>query len=298
MRAKIQSMKILFITRLFDPHLGGVEKHVYEVSKVLTTKGHKVRVISEADIKYPHTKFVGLVSIWVWLFKNRKLIETADVVHCHDVFIWYLPFVLLYPRKKILVTFHGWREIVPIPKKDTLLNWLAVKLAKKTIAIGSYVNRIYKIDCDLVVYGSSDIHNYREPKDKKRIVYIGRLEENTGILIFLKWLKKNPGYKVDFCGDGDKRSECEKYGTVHGFTDPNPFYKVSKTVVPGGYLSALEALNSGCDIKLFWNNKLKEDYWKMSPFWKLKGDKLRKWAREQTWKKLTNEYLNLYNSIK
>lgn len=132
----------------------------------------------------------------------------------------------------------------------------------------------------------------------KKIIFVGRLDKDTGLLQFLGWLDKNKNYSVDFCGDGPLRSECEKYGKVHGFTNPDPFYKKAQVCVPGGYLAALEALSYNCKLKLFWNNKLKEDYWKMSPFYKLKGDKLKKWAREQTWEKLANDYLDLYNSSK
>lgn len=130
-----------------------------------------------------------------------------------------------------------------------------------------------------------------------KIIFVGRLAGDTGIRNFLMWCEKNKKYKVDFCGDGPLRSECEKYGTVHGFTDPISFLKKAKYCVPGGYLAALEGLGYGCELKLFWNNKLKEDYWKMSPFYKLKGKALRDWAKEQTWEKVANEYLDMYNNI-
>ena len=63
-------------------------------------------------------------------------------------------------------------------------------------------------------------------------------------------------------------------------------------------MAALEALSYGCKLKLFWNNKVKEDYWKMSPFYQLKGEKLKSWAKKQTWDKLADEYLDLYNYAK
>lgn len=291
-------MRITFICHHSHPHIGGVEKHVGNIRKLLQNNGNKVNIISETDIKYPHIKFFGLIYIWIWLFKNRKLIKEVDVIHCHDVFIWYLPFRFIYPRKKIITTIHGFEWDKPFTKQSLFQKKLAIRLSSKSVGIGKFLEKYLNVKFDLVSYGASDIHDYKNPKDKKRIAYIGRLEENTGLLKFLKWLDKNPGYKVDFCGDGPLREECKKYGTIHGFCDPNPFHKVCKTVAPGGYLAALEALNSGCDIKLFWNNKLKEDYWKMSPFHELKGDKLKKWARAQTWEKLANEYFDLYNSIK
>ena len=118
-------MKILFFSRLFYPHIGGVEKHVLEISRLLIKKGHKVCIITEKyennlksqeviegidvyriDIKNKSKK----LSVWSWLFKNVNLIKDADVVHCHDVFFWYLPFRFLFPFKKVYTTFHGYES--------------------------------------------------------------------------------------------------------------------------------------------------------------------------------------------
>lgn len=287
-------MKILLLTRRAWPKVGGVEKHIGEIKKVFEKKGHRVKVISEADIKYPRTKFLGLLFIWKWLFEHKKLIREADVIHVHDVFIWYLPFKFLYPHKMLITTVHGLEWDNPLRQNSIFQKQLAIKLSDKTIGIGHFLEKYIGRKFDLISYGAADLHNYKITKNKKAIVFVGRLEENTGLVKFLEWLKRNSGYKVDFCGDGNLRNECERYGEVHGFCNPNSFYEKVKLVIPGGYLAALEALNSGCDIKLFWNNKVKENYWKMSPFYKFKGEKLRKWAREQTWEKLADKYLKLY----
>jgi hypothetical protein len=50
-----------------------------------------------------------------------------------------------------------------------------------------------------------------------------------------------------------------------------------------------------CRLKLFWNNKIKEAYWKMSPFVR---KAVKEWAKKQIWDKLVNEYLDLYNNAK
>ncbi len=276
--------------------MGGVENHVHEICESLKTKRCGVTVVSQADIKYLNIKYIGLISIWIWLFENRDLIKDADIVHCQDVFIWYLPFVFLYPNKRLFLTIHGWEEDKPFSPISLFQKRLAVKLSTKTIGIGAFLQKYLKVKFDLISYGAARQNNKIFKKNKNKIVYVGRLEKNTGLLQFLDWLNNNPKYKVDFCGDGPCRSECEKYGTVHGFTAPDPFYKKAKYAVPGGYLAALEALSYGCELKLFWNNNVKEDYWKMSPFYKLKGKKLKEWAKKQTWEKLADEYIELYNS--
>jgi glycosyltransferase involved in cell wall biosynthesis len=286
-------MRLLFLTRLYLPHIGGVEKHVAEVAKILEKRGHKVKIISETDIEYPHVKFLGLFFIWFWFFRNRRLIEKADIVHCHDVFIWYLPFRFLYPQKPVFITIHGLEWDNPLRKISIWQKRVAVKLSNGSVGVGNFLEKYLNVKFDLITYAGANLVK-SNIKDNRKIVYVGRLEENTGLLNFLSWLK-NKSYKVDFCGDGPLRKECEKYGNVHGFTNPTPYYKKAKYCVPGGYLAALEALNAGCLLKLFWSDKVKENYWKMSPF--VKKD-VKEWARKQTWDKLANEYLDLYNNAK
>jgi len=311
-------MKILFITRLFYPHVGGVEKHVYELGKDLTVKGENVTILTEKYDKklkdfetihgmevvrfsYPHIRFLGLIFIWLQIFRRQKLIKEADIIHIHDVFIWYLPFHILFPNKKVFSTFHGWEQKLPIPMLNIIQRKLASKLSMGTISVGKYVEKYYGIKANKIIYGAADkVLNIKMivQKEKFNVVFVGRLSKDTGLLSFLDWLDQNKKYNVDFCGGGPFQKKCEKYGTVHGFTDPAPYYKKAEYCVPGGYLAALEALSYGCKLKLFWNNKVKEDYWKMSPFYKLKGESLKKWAKKQTWDKLADEYLDLYNHTK
>jgi len=291
-------MKILFITRKKWPHIGGVEKHIRKTTEILQKRGYRVTTISDTDIKYPQIKLIGIIYIWYWFFRNRKVIKITDVVHIHDVFIWYFPFCLLYPKKVVVTTIHGLEFNPDLSKVSFYQKRLAVMLSNRTIGIGKFLENYLHVSFNKISYGAADYHKNTTKKDPRKIVYVGRLQKNTGLLKFLNWLDKNKNYKVDFCGDGELRNECKKYGVVHGFTDPEPFLKTAKFCVPVGYLAALEALNAGCLLKLYWNNKIREDYWKMSPFYKLKGAKLNEWAKKQTWEKLANEYINLYNSIK
>ena len=104
---------------------------------------------------------------------------------------------------------------------------------------------------------------------------------------FLQELKVNSQkLKVDFVGDGSLRTECEKYGTVHGFCDPTPFYKKAKNCVPSGYLTYLEAKSYGCKIKTFYSTKLKKEYW--SEILRLK--------RFDTWEDIADTYIKLWKS--
>ena len=301
-------MKILFISRLYHPHLGGVEKHVREVSKELIKKGHRLTVLTEkydrnlkneetvdkvkiVRFSYPQIKLFGLLSIWKYIFQNRKIIVNADIVHCHDVFIWYLPFRLLYPKKKVYVTFHGWEGIWPIPWKNIMIRRLSAKLSKGLITVAKGTAKHYGIKSDKIIYGAtSKISNidYRNKKDKHKIVFVGRLNKDNGILSFFEWLRKHKKYNVDFVGDGDLKDQCKKYGVVHGYTDSTPFMKEAAICVPGGYLSFIEAKKYGCKIITFPTTKIMKGFW----------SEIEKVKKFPTWEELADEYLDLYNHFK
>ena len=40
-------MTVVFFSRLFYPHIGGVEKHALEIGKILLKNNHKVVVFTE-----------------------------------------------------------------------------------------------------------------------------------------------------------------------------------------------------------------------------------------------------------
>ena len=310
-------MRILFLTRLFWPHLGGVEKHVEGLSLSLRKKKHRVTILTEKFDKnlketefvngvkivrfsYPKIKYLGILYIWFWFFKNRKLIEKSDIVHCHDVFIWYLPFRFLFPRKPVYITFHGWEGVYPIPWKSILLKRVAVILSKGNICVGKYLKKYFGIKSTSVTFGAVDTAlSSKAVKDKSLTVYVGRLEKDTGLMVFLKRLKKIGEAKVVFCGDGSLRKECENYGEVLGFVDPRPYLAKASVCFPSGYLSALEAMVNKCEIELAWDNPLKKDYWTMTPFYEWIQNKDRSsaynWVIGETWEKLADSYLKLWS---
>ncbi|EKE06133.1 MAG: glycosyl transferase, group 1 family protein [uncultured bacterium] len=246
-------MNILFIAKYKLPHIGGVEKHLRMINEELKKKNYKITTISEEDIKPPHIKYFGLLYIWFWLFKNRELIARSNLVHIHDVFIWYLPFRLLFPFKKVYITFHGWEGKWPIPLWNIINKRVANLLCNGSIAVGKYIEKYYDIKPSFVVYGGAEFDEahgikYLKGKTKNSLVFLGRQDADTGINEFKEWLKIHGKHlTVKFVSN-----------------DPNPekYLKTAEYCVPSGYLSYLESLNYGCKILTFANNPLKIDYWK------------------------------------
>lgn len=331
-------MNILFITRFYYPHLGGVEKHVGGVSNYLIKKGDKVTIVTEKygeelksheetngitiiRLRYPKIKFLGLILIWLYLFKNLRLIKSADIIHCHDVFIWYLPFRFLYPKKPVFTTFHGWEGIYPIPFKNILIKKLSAKLSWGNICVGKYIEKFYGIKANSIAYGAVSLprkSNFK--KIPKSLVYVGRLEKDTDFDKSLQVIKLLKGWRIDFCGNGKFAKECSKYGTVHGWSDPTAYYAKAKFSFALGYLSILEGLINKCIVIAFASNFPRLTYLREFPFAKLlivkspqeaikrinyylDNPEISKalinegyeWAKKNSWKKLTNQYLDLWN---
>lgn len=330
-------MKILFLVRLYYPHVGGVEKHVASLSSRLSSRGHKVTVLTTKyksslasrekidgvkiiRFTQPNIKFIGLVYTWLWLLKNVSLINKSDLIHCHDIFIWYLPFRFLFPKKPVFTTFHGRWGKYPIPKIDIFQKRIGAKLSTKIMCIGDYIPKNYGIKADIVSYGATDIPKRTYKKDEDLVIYVGRLDKDIALQPIFKVFDKIDGKRIEFCGDGELMAECMQYGKVHGFSDPRPFYQRAKYCFASGYLTIIEALVHKCLVFIAYNHPLHKDYYQLAPFsefivyssdpneifkkfifYSENPDKTQKqikrgyeWAKSQTWSKLTGQYLQLW----
>jgi len=215
-------MKALIITESYLPNLGGVEKHIAGIKPYLEKAGFEFNVISKREIfeNKKLKKIFGLLQIWWAIAKQIKLIKQADVIFIHDVFIYYLPFRIIFPKKKVITTFHGWEKIYPIPAKNIFYKQLAQNLSNKTISIGNYINKYYRLKNkdNYLSYGAINLPSTQidlAQKEKNSFTYVGRLEKDTGLSIFLEFLdilsNKKIIFSVKFCGDGPMRSDCLKY---------------------------------------------------------------------------------------
>ncbi|MEJ2348125.1 MAG: hypothetical protein P8Y17_02945, partial [Patescibacteria group bacterium] len=269
---------------------------------------------------YPKRKFLGLFYIWIWFFKNILLLKDADIVHIHDVFIWYLPFCFIFPFKPVYITFHGWEGVYPIPFKNILYKKIAAKLARGNICVGSYISTRYHIDADFVVYGAVKNFPKKIKKEDRKIVYVGRLEKDNGLPLLLKVFSRLKNFRIDFCGDGSLAKECLKYGKVHGFVNAKPFLSKAKFCFAGGYLSILEAFSQKSLVVTAYENSFREEYLRETPFakWMIIGNsenellnkieiyardnekagfvitRAYNWVKKRTWKELAKVYLTLW----
>ena len=158
-------MRILFLARLYWPHVGGVEKHVEKITDVLSKKYQIIIVCEKHDPKLPDYEKnrgveiyrigkTGKWNIWKWWLKHLHLIDNADIIHIHDVFFWFLPFRLPYFYKKVYITFHGYEGADPPTSIQVLWHRVGTKLTRGNICIGDFHKKWYQVKPDFVSYGA------------------------------------------------------------------------------------------------------------------------------------------------
>ncbi|PIP74306.1 MAG: hypothetical protein CO135_02520 [Candidatus Levybacteria bacterium CG_4_9_14_3_um_filter_35_16] len=361
-------MTILFFARLFYPHIGGVEKHVLEISKRFVKQSHKVTVIteqlSESHSAYKQSKSLSArhmgeidgvkiirinagkndwfkkFRIWKRLWKKRAYIKDADIVHCHDVFFWYLPFRFLYPTKKIFTTFHGYEGNKIPGKKAIAMHKISEVLSNGNICVGNFYKKWYGTKPTFVTYGAVDFKNIEKYKTEKKnnrnlnnkIIFFGRLENETGIMKYLEALKilkkKGIDLGLDIYGEGSLAEAVNKYKKENNLRiRTNEFILNIESVLNNyeyvfcsRYLSMLESMAFSKPVFAEYENPIKKDYLQMTPFSKyisiskdaaqivenlenyLSGKKIAdtqkayEWVKAYTWENMVNMYLRLWQS--
>ena len=321
-------MTIVFLTRYFWPRVGGVERHVESVGQELVKLGHQITVITlKHEVKlansqrYRGLKIIRLPysnskwGIWRNLWQNRQILKAADVIHCHDVFFWYLPFRFFWPKKPVFTTFHGWEGVYPIPKKNILAHRLAEKLSRGNICIGDYLPIHYGTKADFISYGAVTLsYSDRAMKVLQEIIFIGRLEKENAIeeyLAAIKLIRQKYHLPVTFVGDGQYRRQAARLGRVTGMvTNIKPYLNRPAAILASSYLTIWEALAYNRPVFSLYQNQLKKDYLEKFPaagsinisgsaeelVGQLKEPKKIK-VILPTWKQVVRQYLDLWKIL-
>jgi glycosyltransferase involved in cell wall biosynthesis len=340
-------MNILFFSRLFCPHIGGVEKHVMEISRILIKNGHKVTVVTQQHAKDLKIKenIEGIETlripdlkegrmkkfqIWKWLLVNKKLIKDADIVHCHDVYFWYLPFRFMFPFKKIFTTFHGY-ESYPLRFGSIIVHKISEKLSMGNICVGDFMKKWYLTKPTYVTYGGVEIANsnlqIQNKVKRESAVFVGRLDEQTGILTYAEAVeiikKKIPGFDFLVIGGGDLKEQINRnIKILNPIDNASKYFKSYNFAFVSRYLSIMEAMEAKRLVFAVYENPLKEDYLRMAPFAKYivifnspselvskityyldnvkAADRMVKnaysWVKKYTWQRVANIYLDLWKA--
>lgn len=290
--------RILFLTRLYLPHIGGVETHIHHLSQRLLGE-YEITVIAERDsstelkeqilegvrvyrITLPKNQ-TNKFTIWKWVFSHISLFLQSDIIHIHDVFFWILPLypVLKLTGKKIYITFHGYEGTQNPTSKQKFWHQLAALLCDGNICIGGFHQQWYGVKPTLVSFGA--VQPFAKQKNKRKLenqikfLYVGRLSADTGILSYLQALKElKPTYNLtlDVYGDGPQREAAETYVKheklsvhFHGFIPSQDIpWQTYDVAFVSRYLAILESFLVGLPVVAQYNVEIKRDYLCLSPF--------------------------------
>jgi len=347
-------MKVVFLVRRYLPSVGGVERHVEFVAKALRelrtdidltiiTEQHDASLALHEVAEGVHVYRVPVTSsantkaeIWGWLDEHFELLSSADVIHVHDVFFWLFP-SLLSLNSKVCMTFHGYEPPGPPNWKQRAWHQLAELYSEKNICVGGFHQKWYGVDPSITTFGAVTVNEQRlrskktktPSTKKKKLLFVGRLESDTGIWSYLESLarlqKVNAQFQVqlDVIGDGPLRTQLESYVKHSGlpvqFLGPKAvntqLYQQYDCSLVSGYLTILESLAAGVPVISTYSTALKQDYLCDTPFAKwitvaapgveldeaiLRSHTLAPeataWARQQTWQKLAAQYLHVWEA--
>lgn len=165
-------MKVVFLTRRYYPHVGGVEKHISRITRELISRGWNVEIITEnhdqdapkyttSNVENARVHYLTFgpdgwfkkFRIWRSMISRKDLFEDADIIHIHDIVFWYLPLLLLV-RKPIYATFHGDEKVYPIAKSAIFIRRLSEFVSKRSIDVGAYLAKWYGTRPDTTIHGA------------------------------------------------------------------------------------------------------------------------------------------------
>lgn len=333
-------MNILFLARRFYPQIGGVEKHLIKISTILIAQGHTVTIITEKIGNEPEFEKVQKIAtyrisvgkenrtkkvrVWKEMLRLQHLVAKADVVHCHDVFFWYLPLRFLYPRKPVYTTFHGY-ESYPITKKAISVRKLSEKLSWGNICVGDFIEKWYQTNATVISYGGVDLPKKTLPiPNPQSALFYGRLDDQTGIKTYAKaieiMIKTHPKFDFLIIGNGEYKDKLHTF-TVKPFqSEPEKYFAGYRFAFLSRYLSILEAFAAKRLVFAVYDNPIKEDYLKMAPYAKfmiIENDPIKLaikvsyylnhpkeeeklvnqayiWVKDRTWENVVTTYLQLW----
>lgn len=279
--------KVVFLSRLYAPHIGGVEHHIRQLSRELYTRNYDVTVITEQYdaalslheelddhhiIRIPRRYLQSKFGIWMWMFLHLSVFFHADFVHAHDVFWWYIPVRCILFWKSVYTTFHGYEGVEPPTQKAVRSRKVSEFLSWGTICVGSWMRMWYHAKPMFVMYGAADAQP-QKPVQSRTAVFIGRLSYDTGVLEYVRAVLALKGkITLTIYGEGELLSSLQKmirdipYITYKGVTqEPLKVLAEARFAFVSRYLGMIEAMQTGRYVCAHWNNEIKKDYLQSFP---------------------------------
>jgi len=270
-------MRVLMVAERYRPAIGGVEKHIEHVVDILNSRGLHVTILAGASspllpciesseqcmiLRVPQGWGKNPFLFCLWTLYNRRAMSNFDLFHFHDTLVLMscgIPLMLLQPRTPRFATFHGYEQD-PVPMVWQVARRIASRLVRGSICVGSFIRKAYGIHCDLDSIGAVERPG-PVVGGGKGAIFVGRLEEDTGILKYVDALRiVRDRYLIDLpltvCGSGSldervreaaftARLAAELLGPI---SSPMTVLAKGQVCLAAGYLSMLEAMSTGLPV--------------------------------------------------
>lgn len=270
---------IVVIAPSYHPKLGGVEKHIRNVVKVLQNE-YRITIYVRYNSEIPKRQVVdGLtvirmpqdsrIGLTLFVVRHITTLLRASAIHTHD----YFPPIMrkLFRNKKWIHTFHGY-EGYPIDPAAIKSRQAVSRIVDYRVGIGAFIEKWYKTPCDYISYGAIDEISLKRQPAKWDAVFYGRLEPDTGFKNYLEAFaiiaKKHPQAKLLVLGDGSLKKWARQYVESNGLKvelkpavqDVIPYVNQSSIALVSGYLAILEAQILKKPIISYYDTPIKNDY--------------------------------------
>ncbi len=233
------SLKILVITPLFYPEIGGSQKYMEEIYATMRDRHSDIEVdiLCYNTQKFSEQQFyrglnvyrVGGVSILPgqfalanpfelikFLYQKRK---DYDLIHCNTRFFdssWWAPFLAKIIKRKIILTDHcAFHPVSGNPAVSLIARIIDLTIVKFCLnffdqifvtnkATQDFYKKVYQ-KTPKIIYGGTDLATFQKlPKKSKRlqVIFVGRMIESKGVLQLFEIAKKLTNIDFIFVGPG------------------------------------------------------------------------------------------------
>lgn len=228
-------LRVAFFVKRFWPDVGGVEKYVFELAQALLELGHCVHVIAGDPegtrpateshegieiLRYPSRRST-LRAAWA-LRRATPVLHRADVIHVSDVEMLERYERFLARRvgaKPVFLTRHGMSLRDPVTVEELRRHERARRCVAGMLDDGTFIQRRYGATPDAVPDPglrpmADELSTSPEPQ-AARAVFVGRLEPDTGVDIYLdglQALRERHGIHLPLTvyADGSRRDELRR----------------------------------------------------------------------------------------
>jgi len=242
-----KKLKIAIVFSSDPSQAGGVQEHIYNLTKELAKLGHKINIFGPENNKIPFINYHPIAKAvklpvpngnWSNItiknnekYKASQILEKEKfhIIHIHEPYIPFVNWDIFGNTSATKVaTFHtAWNNdsILNIVNPFLpLLKEIFSSYFKGVIFVSKIVKRRWQYLCkhsviQKIIHNGIDRTFFRPAKKAKgkiiNLLFVGRLVKRKGLIYLLKTLNKivkdNLNIRLTIVGDGPEKLESEKY---------------------------------------------------------------------------------------